>query len=60
MAKKPMTDVEPDMEPQSKKRGGLIRHREMSASGKHGHKSMPENSKHGHKPMRSMKKPRGA
>ncbi len=60
MAKRPQTDGEPDGEPQGKKKGGLMRHREMATKGMYDHKMLPETSKHGHKPMRSMKKPRGA
>lgn len=50
---------EPDGEPQGKKRGGMIRHREMSGK-KHGHLPISTTAKHGHKPQHTMKKPRGA
>ncbi len=59
MAKKPMTDGEPDMEPQGKKRGGVIRHKEMMGKA-HGHLPLSTTAKHGHKPQHTMKKPRGA
>lgn len=59
MAKGKMTDGEDDMEPQGKKRGGVMRHKEMMGKNL-GHNPLSTSSKHGHKPQHTMKKPRGA
>ncbi len=53
------TGGEPDMEPKGKKRGGVIRHKEMMGKSL-GHKPISSAMKHGHKPQHTMKKPRGA